>query len=631
MKVTVMAGLSAKWNMDINSSLIFVHCHTVGTNVSVNLQLMRRLLFLFCFLIASQFVTLAQDTAWLLVSNAEIEKLGIQNDEVFTFYSNAERIQFLNGLSAALVEKGFLTATWLIESTNNDTTLAILIPGNKIYWAKLDVSTTDDFILSGAGYRKKDIDGKVFSHQAVLNMMRSMLTFAESNGYPFATVALTDVQWYDTTIAATLNFKKNLFIEFDTIRVIGNLNLNANYLVQYTGIKPGDAYNQQLLNDLAGRLKAIPFATRSRAPSVEFSGNRATVLVYLDEKQSSTFDFLIGVLPNNEITGRLIITGEGRLQLNNIFNAGELFNFHFSKLESTSKQLETALTYPYLPGLPFGLEGAFSLYLKDSTFLERIATTGVMYQFIGNNYVKALARFYNSAVLKVDTAFILNNLELPPSLNLNERAYGLEWNFEKLDYRYNPRKGYAINIGATIGTKIINQNATITSLTDPDNPEFDFSSLYDSIDTRTVSVKYQYQISSYFPLVKSATLLLRAKGAGLINDFILQNELYRIGGNGILRGFDEQSITASQYHVVTAEIRYLLSQNAFAALFFDGAYVENASANLLSRDLPYGFGAAVNFETKAGIFGLTYALGSQKNNPVEFKNTKIHFGYVNYF
>ena len=44
-----------------------------------------------------------------------------------------------------------------------------------------------------------------------------------------------------------------------------------------------------------------------------------------------TFDFLIGVLPNNEITGRLIITGDGRLQLNNVFNAGELFNFHFTK------------------------------------------------------------------------------------------------------------------------------------------------------------------------------------------------------------------------------------------------------------------------------------------------------------
>lgn len=117
--------------------------------------------------------------------------------------------------------------------------------------------------------------------------------------------------------------------------------------------------------------------------------------MYLDEKQSSTFDFLIGVIPNEAITGRLIITGEGRLQLHNVFNAGELFNFHFSKLESTSKELQTSLVYPYLPKLPIGLEGSFSLYLKDSTFLERTTSAGVLFQMTGNNYFKALANFYN--------------------------------------------------------------------------------------------------------------------------------------------------------------------------------------------------------------------------------------------
>lgn len=592
--------------------------------------MVRTLSVLLC-LLGMWFNAAAQDTSWLVVTNGELEQLNIQEDEVFTFYSQAEKVQFLNGLSGELIEKGFITATWAINKIQNDTSFAQLIPGKKIFWATLDVSAANDFIIAGAGYRKKDFDGKVFSHQELVKVMRSMLAFAESNGYPFATVGLSDVYWFDTAVTAKLNFKKNLFIEFDSIRVIGNLNLNPNYLLQYTGIKPGEPFNQQLLNDLDNRLKAIPFATRSRASAIEFSGNRATILVYLDEKQSSTFDFLIGVLPNNEITGRLIITGDGRLQLNNIFNAGEQFDFHFTKLESTSKQLETSLTYPYLPGLPLGLEGSFSLYLKDSTFLERIASAGIIYQFVGNNYIKALARFYNSSVLTIDTAFLLSNFELPASLDLKERAYGLEWNYEKLDYRLNPRKGYAINMGATVGTKTIIQNTTINDLIDPLNPEFDFTSLYDSIDLKTISIKYQYQVSGYIPLLKNTTLLLRAKGAGLINDYILQNELYRIGGNALLRGFDEQSIIVSQFHIGTAELRYLLSQNAFAALFFDGAYVENGTGNGLTRDLPYGFGATVNFETKAGIFGLTYALGSQLQNPVEFKNTKIHFGYVNYF
>ena len=506
-----------------------------------------------------------------------------------------------------------------------------IMKGEKVSWATLNVSKVDNWILAGAGYRKKDIQGKTFSQTAVVQLMRSLLSFAETNGFPFATAQLDSIIWDNSTISATLLFDKNQFIEFDTIRVVGNLKLSPNYLKQYTGIESGAPYNQKLLNGLDNRLKEIPFATRTQNTRIEFSGNRATIILYLDEKQSSTFDFLIGVLPNNEITGRLIITGEGRLQLQNVFNAGELFNFQFSKLESTSKQLQTALTYPYLPGLPLGLEGSFSLYLKDSTFLERSAKAGIIYQFVGNNYVKGIASFYNSSVLAIDTAFIVSNSTLPNALDLNERAYGLIWNYEQLNYRQNPIKGYAITAGGTIGTKNILENASITGLTNPLNPEFDFASLYDSIDTKTLSIKYQYEVRWFIPLISRTTLLLKTEGAGIINDYILQNELYRLGGNQLLRGFDEQSIVASQYHIFTAELRYLLSQNAYAALFTDLAYIENASGNALTADTPYGFGAAVNFETKAGIFGLTYALGSQQNNPVRFKNTKIHFGYVNYF
>jgi hypothetical protein len=49
------------------------------------------------------------------------------------------------------------------------------------------------------------------------------------------------------------------------------------------------------------------------------------------------------------------------------------------------------------------------------------------------------------------------------------------------------------------------------------------------------------------------------------------------------------------------------------------------------RDTPFGFGAGISFETKAGIFSINYALGKQFNNPIELRSGKIHFGIVNYF
>ena len=90
-------------------------------------------------------------------------------------------------------------------------------------------------------------------------------------------------------------------------------------------------------------------------------------------------------------------------------------------------------------------------------------------------------------MLAIDTGYILSNLQLPPSLDMVERAYGLEWNYEKLNYRFNPYKGYAFTIGATIGNKTIKENASIVELQDPLNPEYDFSTLYDSIDLKSFS------------------------------------------------------------------------------------------------------------------------------------------------
>lgn len=110
-----------------------------------------------------------------------------------------------------------------------------------------------------------------------------------------------------------------------------------------------------------------------------------------------------------------------------------------------------------------------------------------------------------------------------------------------------------------------------------------------------------------------------------------QNELFRIGGLKSLRGFDEESIHATGFAIFTLEYRYLLEENSYLYLFGEGAYVENVSRNISEYDTPYGFGAGISFQIKAGIFSLSYALGSQKQNPIDVKGGKVHFGIVNYF
>lgn len=576
----------------------------------------------------------AQDSiCFLAITEVPLEisaKKG-SDSQIEHFDSKSERNRYLNEFMYDYYEKGFLTASWSTIFNRNDTLSILVEKGKSISWVKLKTTNVDPYFLDNSGYRRKDFDNKIFRYDELASVMIKLLQFSEDHGYPFAEVLLDSIIWTDSSITADLILHKNQFILFDTIEIIGNLNLSGNYLRQYTGIHSGEPYDQDLLDGLDNRLKEIPFANVKANTKIEFYGNTAKIIVYLDEKKTSRFDFIVGVIPNTEITGRFIVTGEGRLDLHNIFNAGEIFKLHFSKLESTTKELQTYFGYPYLPCLPLGLETDFNLFLKDSNFLELSSSAGVLYQFGGSNNIKAFVSFYSSSILTVDTNFILSTKTLPPNLDLSERAYGLTWNYEQLNYKFNPRNGYAFSLTGSAGTKNIEENNTVTSLYDPEFPDFDFGSLYDSVDTRSLSFKYKYDLRFYIPFFKRNTLLLQAHGSSIINSSILQNELLRLGGNSGLRGFDDQSIPVSQFHILTGELRYLLSQNSYASIFADAGYVENRGLGISTNDFPFGIGAGVNFETKAGIFGLNYALGSQNNNPLSIKNAKIHFGYVNYF
>lgn len=576
----------------------------------------------------------AQDTSYLLIKNSEKDRDLFPGNfkSADVFYSTADRDIYLQDILMNAYNSGYLTAYYIIDTLLNiDTAYVEFYKGTRMEWAGLRINESNKQFLRNAGFKGKDFSGSVFRYTEAAELMQSMLHFAETHGYPFATVRLDSVLITDTTVNAAIRFEKNRLIEFDTIIIEGDLQLSENYLQQYTGIHPGEIYDESLVDELDSRLRELPFVNVVHASQVQFRGNKARIIVHLDKKNASRFDFLIGVLPNNEITGRLIVTGQGTLHLNNIFNAGELVDVYFSKLELATKELKSKFTYPYLPFVPLGLDGSFDLFLRDSTFLERRSSLGILYQLTGNNYTRAFTTFYNSDVLTIDTISLLASHTLPANLDIHSVSYGLAFNLEKLNYIYNPRKGFDLFISASAGTKIIEENNAIVSLTDPSFPEFDFGSLYDSLDKRSLNITYEYHASWFQPILPATSLVFKIAGASLINDQIFSNELFRIGGINSLRGFDDQSILASQYHIFTTELRYLLSLNSYAALFYQQAFYKDASREMPLEDYPYGFGAGITFETKAGIFAVNYALGSQNNNPVELRNAKIHFGYLNYF
>jgi len=199
------------------------------------------------------------------------------------------------------------------------------------------------------------------------------------------------------------------------------------------------------------------------------------------------------------------------------------------------------------------------------------------------------------------------------------------------DYRLNPRKGNEVHIIGSVGTKKIKKNDQIVALKDPGDPAYDFSSLYDTVKLKSYQFRIILSAAKYFQLGKQSTIKGAFNGAVFQSANIFRNELFQIGGYKLLRGFDEESQYLSQYAVATLEYRYLIGLNSFFFGFVDGGWGRNNSQSSNYTHTYIGTGLGLALETKAGVFNLAWAVGKRDDTPFNLRQSKIHFGFVNYF
>ena len=263
------------------------------------------------------------------------------------------------------------------------------------------------------------------------------------------------------------------------------------------------------------------------------------------------------------------------------------------------------------------------------------AHTGLsaQYLFAGGNALGIFWENRSSNLQKVDTLKVLQERRLPATLDLRQNSFGLEFQFNRLDYRYNPRRGWALSLKAGAGFNIIQRNSVIESLRDPLRPESNFSFLYDTITTRSARYRGELKADWYIPLFQRATFRLALRSAGIFAaEPVYFNEQYRLGGNKLLRGFNEETLFATRYAVGTAELRLLTGVNSYLGAFFDMAYIQNFTQRVRLHQRPSGAGFSLNIETQAGIFGITAAVGQlDTGQGFDFRAAKFHLGYVSLF
>ena len=515
-----------------------------------------------------------------------------------------------------LFNNGFLSASIDSIIQNELSYNVYLFLGSQYEWAEIKRGNVDESYLVGTGLKDKRKKNQLLNLEKTTNWMSTILRNLENNGYPFATVNFSKIVINQNSFSAELELDKKKLTRIDSIIIKGNATIAPVFIYNYIDIKPGDLYNENKLRRISTRLKELAFIKEIKGNQLLFTQTQTKLYLYLDNKKASQFDGVIGFLPDDN-TGKLNLTGEVHLKLQNSLQRGEVIEMNWKQLPNKSQDFKVHVLYPFLFNTPFGIDGNISIYRKDSTYIDVTKNLGIQYSISGNNYLKA---FVNDKSSDLQSTIALKNATtLPPYADISLLSYGVTFHYEKLDYRLNPRKGFSVELTGSTGNRTIKKNAELNPL------------VYENLNLNSVTYEATIIDDYYLSLGGNNVLNIGNRSGIIYNDNLFSNELFRIGGLKSLRGFDEESIYANKFFTGKIEYRYILEQNSFLFTFINTAYYTNKSRNIDLHDSPLGFGAGINFETKIGIMSISYALGKQFDNPIYFRNGKIHFGIVNYF
>jgi len=556
--------------------------------------------------------------------------IGLQN----SFDSRAACAEYINKLPGFLQSKGFATAS--IDSLAYDSLSAhaVIFLGDSYHWTQINTDSVNPSLLNAVGWRQKNFPGKPLDFSQLQLWQEKIISYLENNGHPFARVFLDSLQILDESkVSAILKVEEGPLYRIDSVRIFGNVKVSNNFFQHYLDIPDGSIYNKQKLEQAAKKMRELPYVEEEKPFDISMLPTGSVLNLYLKQKRSSQVNFLFGFLPNSDQLSnkKLLITGEGNLLLKNSLGAGETIGLSYQKLQVRSSRLNLMYQHPYLFNSPVGLDFSFDMYRRDSIYLNVNLQLGANYAISTTKSAKVYFQHFQTIANGINTNYVVEYHRLPPEADMSSFGLGVDYFVNTADYVRNPRRGNVFFISTVVGTKKVKKNDQILELQDPNDSTFDFEQLYDTVKLNTYQFRVTTTAAKFFPLGKQSTLKTEINAGIFQSENIFRNELFQIGGFKLLRGFDEGSQYLSQYAIGTLEYHYLISLNSYFYSFVDGGWGRDNSQNLDISHTYLSTGLGMAFETKVGVFNLAWAIGKRDDIPFNLRQSKIHFGFVNYF
>jgi outer membrane protein assembly factor BamA len=521
----------------------------------------------------------------------------------FTEKDEADKI--LDSVSSVFQAQGFLEG-FFKESLQSDTLALVWEFGRLFRWEKIKTdSVPKDFL--------KTLGKPGLNYSEPYQWIDQALIYAENQGLPFAKLKIDSLSVRDSLVSGVLVFDSGPRITWDSLRIAGGSKTTVQYLQQISGLVPGDIFSQKDLLKATQTLGRSTYFTLGGLPELTFQTRQAKPIFRIQDRRVNVFDGVIGLLPNENEPGKVLITGEVDLQLYHLGGKGRDFSLSWQRLNIQSQALEIRAKESFVFRSPLDVSAGFSLLKQDSSFVNRSFELDFGYRISDDGYFNFFTKRQAGDLISTEDLSQVQKLPSAIDYRWNQYGIGIDWN--KLDSQISPRKGSRFHGTFSLGNKRILQNTGL--------PE----ELYEDLEESSAQYQGWFSGEKHIFIKPSWGMWIRGVGGFIQNQNLFLNELYRLGGLKSIRGFNEKNFFAKNFGYLNLEQRLFFDQNSYLVVFTDLGIIDNPY-NSPEIDRPFSIGTGINLDTDGGLFSFVLAIGKSNTQPFSFSYSRIHFGYL---
>lgn len=501
--------------------------------------------------------------------------------DTLSIYKEIEKIDLL------LKKSGyFLHQKEIIQPTKNEYTVN--------YSLGLQVKSVHIYIPIAVNHLKKG-DTLRLETQNVESFLTTISNQLDEEGRSFAEVSLKDLTLKNDVLIATLRINKRNVRKIDNIIIKGYPGISYRVISYDLNIQKNEIFNSKKLRDISDLTRSLSFIEEIKPPEVLFAKDSTILYLYLKKKSNNSFDGIVS-FASNDNNNKLLFNGTIDLKLNNLFDGGENVSVFWNSIGNEKQEFSLATRIPYIFNTRISPDLRFNLYKQDSTFLNTTFNPKLKYKINSKSSVSLNYLSLNSNNLK--ESITNNNIE-----SFDRSLFGIGYQYISPKTTVLGQTGLNLSFEALFGNR---------------NSDAGNSDQYE----------FNLDVSNTFVLNERNQIYIRNQTGVLLSDFILENEVYRIGGAKSMRGFNEQSIFTSQFSYMNMEYRFVTSRTSYLYSISDVGFIKTV-ANL--TESIFGLGLGYLFTIKSTQVNLGFVLGKSSNSDFDFNNAKLNISFVSFF